>query len=345
VVGSEGTLGIIVSARLRLSMAPQLRVFRGFEFPDVTTGAEAIRRVMQLGLRPAVVRLYDEVDTFINTFSILKSDSDERTDGDRFAPRPADGAGALPSLPGPSAPQERQQSFLRSLGSARHIGRGLKREAVGALLSHPKLVNRVAGSIAERVARRGCRFIVGLEGSSIRREIEARLTMNELVRAGGKDLGEDPGREWFEHRYSVSYGMSGVFRAGAFVDTMEVASTWDRLLDLYHQVKAAISEHALVMAHFSHAYEDGCSIYFTFAAQADTRRDSERLYDAIWRDGLAAVARAGGTISHHHGIGLLKGPHMAAEHREAMSIFRAVKNSLDPDAIMNPGKLGLEVGT
>ena len=112
-------------------------------------------------------------------------------------------------------------------------------------------------------------------------------------------------------------------------------------MDLYHSVRAAIGRHALVMAHFSHAYADGCSIYFTFVGTANDAASAERLYDAIWRDGLEATTRVGGTISHHHGVGLLKAPFMAGEHREAMAIFEAAKQALDPDRIMNPGKMGL----
>lgn len=135
--------------------------------------------------------------------------------------------------------------------------------------------------------------------------------------------------------------MSPVFRDGAFVDTMEVAASWSLLPDLYHAVRAAIGRHAVVMAHFSHAYADGCSIYFTFAGTADTTAGAERLYDAIWRDGIEATTRVGGTISHHHGVGLLKAPYMAGEHREAMAIFEAAKLALDPAGIFNPGKMGL----
>jgi len=135
--------------------------------------------------------------------------------------------------------------------------------------------------------------------------------------------------------------MSPVFRDGAFVDTMEVASSWERLMDLYHSVRAAIGRHALVMAHFSHAYADGCSIYFTFVGTAGDAAAAERLYDAIWRAGLSAATSVGATISHHHGVGLLKAPFMAAEHREAMAIFEAAKQAFDPDGIMNPGKMGL----
>jgi alkyldihydroxyacetonephosphate synthase len=137
--------------------------------------------------------------------------------------------------------------------------------------------------------------------------------------------------------------MSPVFRDGAFVDTMEVAATWDRLMDLYRAVREAITEHAAVMAHFSHAYPDGCSIYFSFAGHGANRVESERVYDAIWSAGMRATSRVGGTISHHHGIGLLKAPFMAAEHREALRILGAVKSTLDPDGILNPGKLGLPV--
>jgi alkyldihydroxyacetonephosphate synthase len=119
---------------------------------------------------------------------------------------------------------------------------------------------------------------------------------------------------------------------------MEVAATWERLMDLYRAVRQAISAHAVVMAHLSHAYPEGCSIYFTFFAPID---NAERTYDAIWQAGMAAASRVGGTISHHHGIGLLKGPAMLGEHREAMTILRALKATFDPDGIMNPGKLGL----
>ncbi|MBT8491415.1 MAG: FAD-binding oxidoreductase [Deltaproteobacteria bacterium] len=333
-VGSEGVLGIITQARLRLSAVPEIRIFRGFEFPDTESGIEAIRRVMQRGLRPAVVRLYDEVDTLFNAISIFKSGDEDEHDRDRFAPIPDEGDGALPRLP--QHWDEDGKSWSSGLA-------GLRKKAMGLALGQPKLLNSFADSVAQRVSRRGCKMIIGLEGSRIRTEVESRLAFSELEHAGGRDVGEEPGRDWFEHRYAVSYKMSKVFREGAFVDTMEVASTWERLLDLYHAVREAIGRHAVVMAHFSHAYPDGCSIYFTFAARGEDKSDSERIYDAIWRDGLGACSRVGGTISHHHGVGLLKGRYMAAEHRESMRILAALKSTLDPEDIMNPGKLGLAV--
>ncbi|RMH37903.1 MAG: FAD-binding oxidoreductase [Deltaproteobacteria bacterium] len=347
VLGSEGTLGIITSARLRVSLAPELRLLRGFEFDDVAAGVEAIRRVMQRGLRPAVVRLYDEADTFFHSLS-TRSDHSGDTDPRRFAPAPPPGAGALPDVGvrPPETDRGRRRGLGRALsallaGNADGARKAVRRELVATALARPRLLNRLATAIVDRVSRKGCLLIIGLEGSRIRTEIEAGLTFAELARAGGRDLGEEPGRHWYEHRYSISYNMSKAFAHGVFVDTMEVAATWERLMDLYAAVRAAIANHAAVMAHFSHAYPEGCSIYFSFAGYGDTREEAERVYDAVWRDGLAAASRAGGTISHHHGVGLLKADAMAAEHRDAMTVLRAIKRTFDPDNIMNPGKLGL----
>ncbi|MDX2091169.1 MAG: FAD-binding oxidoreductase [Kofleriaceae bacterium] len=339
-VGSEGTLGVITSARLRVAPAPQMRVFRGFEIESVEAGVEAIRRVLQKGLRPAVVRLYDELDTLINSFGGSHEDAPAEIAG----PVPQIAAGALPAWPPPPSKDEdgvidRLIKLARGKSEART---SLRSDAMNTALGKSQLVNKLFGTVAEKIARRGCRMIIGLEGARIRTEVEAALTFHELETAGARDKGEDPGWAWVKHRYHVSYRMSPMFRDGAFVDTMEVASSWERLMDLYHSVRTAIGKHALVMAHFSHAYADGCSIYFTFAGTAPDHMAAERIYDAIWRDGLEATTRVGGTISHHHGVGLLKAPFMAGEHREAMAIFEAAKSSLDPDRILNPGKMGLK---
>lgn len=339
VLGSEGTLGVITSARLRLSPAPQLRLYRGFEIDSVAAGIEAIRRVLQRGLRPAVVRLYDELDTFVNSLGGGHDEHEPAPPG--VAPAPARAAGALPALPLAPPPPQGDRAIDRFLALGKRKVAGLRRELTSAALARPRLVNGVIGAIAEKVARKGCRLVIGLEGARIRTEIEAALVYAELERAGARDVGEEPGRAWLAHRYAVSYRMSPVFRTGAFVDTMEVAASWSQLVDLYHSVRDAIGRHAVVMAHFSHAYADGCSIYFTFIGQAEDRAASERLYDAIWKDGLEAATRVGGTISHHHGVGLLKGPYMRGEHREAFAILAGLKRALDPDDLMNPGKLGL----
>jgi alkyldihydroxyacetonephosphate synthase len=108
---------------------------------------------------------------------------------------------------------------------------------------------------------------------------------------------------------------------------------------MYHAVHHALAPHVFVMAHFSHAYPDGASIYFTFAGAAPDDAAALAKYDAAWRDALRAVVDAGGTLSHHHGVGRSKAPAMRREQGAAIDVVRALKSILDPAGIFNPGAL------
>jgi FAD/FMN-containing dehydrogenase len=51
----------------------------------------------------------------------------------------------------------------------------------------------------------------------------------------------------------------------------------------------------------------------------------------------------GGTLTGEHGIGLGKAPFMCLEHSDvAMGVMRRIKRTLDPNNILNPGKMGLD---
>ncbi|MGY5863981.1 MAG: FAD-binding oxidoreductase [Candidatus Thorarchaeota archaeon] len=70
-IGSEGTLGVITEATLRLFPQPEERRFCSLSFPDVHSGIEAIRKIFREGIVPSVVRLYDPEDasySFSNHF-------------------------------------------------------------------------------------------------------------------------------------------------------------------------------------------------------------------------------------------------------------------------------------
>lgn len=65
-LGSEGTFGVITQVRLRVHPTPEARLFDAWTFGDFATGADALRRVAQLGTGPTVIRLSDEAETAVS---------------------------------------------------------------------------------------------------------------------------------------------------------------------------------------------------------------------------------------------------------------------------------------
>ena len=344
-VGSEGTLGVITRVLLRLHPAPALRMFHGFRFRSVGDGLEAMRRLMQAGLEPSVLRLYDPFDTLIAGSKGASAGRDETRGIDtllRFLrpapdPKPADPAGpqqgaATDAPPPPVGLRGRLQAELRRrLGPLRH---GLQTEALHAALTHPTLLNRVANLVPV-----GARLVLGFEGPQDLVQTRMATAIDILGASGAQDEGIEPGDHWYAHRYDVSFKQSKVFYAGAFSDTMEVACPWSRVEAVYDAVRARVGRQGFIMAHFSHAYREGCSIYFTFAGFRQDAEDAELLYDRIWAVAQKAASEEGATLSHHHGVGLSKRALMAEEHGDGERIFAALKRTFDPNGIMNPGKL------
>jgi alkyldihydroxyacetonephosphate synthase len=72
-MGTEGTLGFFTSACLQVHRIPEARMMMGFGAPNITSAIEFARQVMQFGLRPAVLRIYDPLETSLTLNSeILK---------------------------------------------------------------------------------------------------------------------------------------------------------------------------------------------------------------------------------------------------------------------------------
>jgi alkyldihydroxyacetonephosphate synthase len=144
------------------------------------------------------------------------------------------------------------------------------------------------------------------------------------------------------HRNDVS-ALEKLISRGFVVDTMEIAAPWSKLDAIYTRTLDAIGAvdgTLAVSAHQSHAYLDGACLYFTFAGQTDPdRRDA--FYREVWEAGTRAVLAAGGALSHHHGVGLNRSRFVGEALGAAFDVLGSVKSALDPNGILNPGKLGL----
>lgn len=301
IVGSEGRLGLITRARLKVYPKPACRVFKAFSFKKLGYGIEALRRIMQTGLKPDILRLYDELDSLL--LLITTATSSEK--------RASLGA-VLPPL-------------------VKEITQKIEASAKGVAFRAHRVLNELA-----RFSWLGCLLVVVLEGPQRLIEEQARVIAALCEDLNATPLADEITVNWYEHRYSVSYKASKLFRDGAFTDTIEVATTWDNLERLTHGIKNAIKPHALVLAHISHVYPQGAAVYFTFVAPLKGPKKSLAAYDQIWKTALDGIQYYGGVLSHHHGIGRLKKSHIRKEWGEAAQLFQKLKTFFDPEGILNP---------
>lgn len=212
----------------------------------------------------------------------------------------------------------------------------LRARSLGYVLAVPSVFNRAAELVTPR-----CLLIVSFEGDHlVRLEEQLRACLDVVRDAGGADLGDGPARRWYERRWALPFKQSAIFTGRAWTDTMDVAATWDRLPRVIEAVKRAVWKEAFVLTHLAHPYLEGGTAYFTFIGAATSVERGEASYDATWRAAQRAALDAGATLSHHQGIGALKGRSLPDELGDAgMGLLRALKHAFDPDGILNPGKL------
>jgi len=229
--------------------------------------------------------------------------------------------------------------------------------ALGRLQGPEKFGHRVQDAYLKLRGLGGdkCAMIAGVEGDA---ELVAygRSRMASIASAhGGLGVGAAPADKWFKGRFHGPYLRDPLMDRGLGVDTLETATSWSNVPRLYDAVRSALMDtmaaqsgiaggRGICLAHISHSYADGASLYFTYVwPRARGGLDAEiAQWEAIKSAASDAIAAHGGTISHHHGAGADHARWMAAEKGAlSMDILRATKRTLDPKGIMNPGKLGL----
>ncbi|HJZ48240.1 MAG TPA: FAD-binding oxidoreductase [Roseiflexaceae bacterium] len=267
-VGSEGTLGVITEATMRIERLPETRLFRAVLFNDLRAALESGRRIMLDRLQPSVLRLYDEA----STTSLLK---------------------------------------------------------------------RVLGLDAQ-----GACFIIGFDGwAEIAAAQEARA-LKICAELGGQDLGRAPGEHWWEHRYDFYYPPLAITLPKMY-GTIETVCTFDKIERLYYAKKRTIEEgfaawKARYIAHFSHWFPWGVMVYDRFVIDEPPQDAAEalRLHNQIWTAAARTSLEYGAVLNEHHGIGWKLGRLMPELHGPAWPTLEAIKAAIDPQNIMNPGKLG-----
>ncbi|BCW50425.1 hypothetical protein StoSoilB13_27670 (plasmid) [Arthrobacter sp. StoSoilB13] len=176
--------------------------------------------------------------------------------------------------------------------------------------------------------------------------VDAGMVISERVCAatGSKLNGEMIFERWLDTRYLTGKSAEGFKRGPGFVaDTLEMIGNWKELPAIYTEVVDALTAIPGTLAgsaHQSHAYIDGACLYFSLRGDVEVD-ERAKWYRSAWDAANKVIIRHGATLSHHHGVGLLRAPYMEASLGGGLEVLRAVKGALDPKNLLNPGKLGL----
>jgi len=168
------------------------------------------------------------------------------------------------------------------------------------------------------------------------------------------NLGTSPGTSFAEGKFDFPFVRDFLMDYDVICDVNETATTWSRLKPLYHQVSKILHDalHAgerpyWFGCHISHTYHAGAMLYFSYAFRGTHAKDGTcdmeaelAHYLSVKRTVLDCISSAGATLSHHHAVGYEHLPWLYAESVVGKgTAIDAIKSSVDPNNIMNPGKL------
>ena len=184
--------------------------------------------------------------------------------------------------------------------------------------------------------------ILKFSGKKALAQVEQDLALEICMRHGAVLTGDGPYRHWEEtrfHSYSTQWQTDGYY-----MDTIEITGNWSKLSAMYGAMRDAVRLiHPQVHfgAHWSHVYPEGACQYMTVRLPPMAHDQALLLHRKAWDTIENLCLDMGGSIAHHHGAGLFRGPWMKRELNTGLDLIQILKDGLDPDNLLNPGKLGL----
>ena len=296
-IGSEGTMGIITSAVVKVRPLPECSEYDSAVFHDFPAGMGFMMDVSKMANKPASVRLVDNQQFRLG--QVMKGEKEDKSWGDT----------------------------AKDLAKKIYLGaRGFEYSQMVAVTL------RYEGSPSEVRQQRG--------------------HVNHLVsKWSGAGGGASTGKAGYELTYAIAYLRDFAARHGLLSESFETFVRYSKLLDMVRRTKERITrEHRarglrgrpLVSCRVTQLYDEGACVYFYYVMDCGGLADPTNVYHEIEEAARDEIMSAGGTLTHHHGVGKAKKGFMDRVNSEAFGkIIRRVKDEVDPDNVFGAGNLGL----
>lgn len=259
-VGSEGTLGIITQATLKLVPVPAFMSAVVAGFPSINAAVETVVAVRGSGLDPAALELIDA-------------------------------------------------AHCRMLSTAEGV----------ELAENPTI-------FMEFHAAQEATLAAGLEIVE-----EICTEMGALSFRATTDVAERK-RLWHARHHSYEIMVRSHPDKKFFINDVAVPiSAYPELIGYVEQLKA---DRGITAYMIGHAGDGNIHVEFPYA-------DEDGYLQAMDANGLIVLKalELGGTCTGEHGVGIGKAKYLPTEHGEGLEVMRAIKQTLDPNGILNPGKI------
>jgi alkyldihydroxyacetonephosphate synthase len=224
-----------------------------------------------------------------------------------------------------------------------------------ATRKHPSPLDRVKSKALATYLRRRrgfdvdamCLAFIGYEGSQAHVAAQRRAVGRITGRHGAVCIGAGPGALYDQKKFDTPYIRDYLLDRGALADVSETAAPWSALPGLYadvmsraHAAFADLGVRGYIMCHLSHSYHAGACLYFTFAFQPGAAGEPLAQYDHVKSAIQQTFIDAGGTLSHHHGVGTEHARWLEQDiSAPGVAMLQALFEGVDPGGNLNPGKI------
>jgi alkyldihydroxyacetonephosphate synthase len=193
----------------------------------------------------------------------------------------------------------------------------------------------------------GAVLYLGFEGNRDTVEADASRALSICAQRGGNRLPDAEAEDFFRDRHVIARrfmqnrrqrrerGRDGIYR-----DWIHVALPASRVL-AFRNAAAAIIERRGVRLQESGLWVHPELFSMRLGTEDDGTNQAQLRLEETIEELLRLAQTMGGSMEYTHGIGVKLAPLMAEEHGYGLEVMRRIKQTLDPNGILNPGKMGL----